>query len=139
MMPEEQLDLAAIREIEMVKARYCAASDMFDAARAAAILGEVLHEDLKADYMVKQFGSKEVLITFLAEEIKTNTEWIWHSLGTPIVEVDGDCAQGDWTVTVRMRRSDTEVPIELIGRYSDRFVRQDGKWQISAISFHSLQ
>lgn len=136
---EGQLDLRAIREIEMVKAKYCAASDMFDAARGADILGQVLHEDLRADYVVKHFSSKSALTRFLTEEIKADAEWIWHSLGSPIVEVNGDRAQGDWTVTVRMRRRGAEAPIELIGRYSDQFIRQDGRWQIAAISFHSLQ
>ena len=123
-------------EIANLKARYCAASDAapHDLEGSAAGLRACFVANATADYGFMQFDDPDKLIAFMGNAIGGGAQWMVHMLGSPNVEVNGDGATGDWTIAVQSRRKDGET-MQIVGRYSDRFVRTADGWRISHIKF----
>ncbi|MBC2667726.1 nuclear transport factor 2 family protein [Novosphingobium piscinae] len=123
-------------EIANLKARYCAASDRsaHDPTGAVAELIGYFVPEATADYGFVQFDSPDKLAGFMATAIGGGSEWMIHALGSPRIEVAGDTATGDWTITVHSKRRDGEQ-MQVVGRYSDRFVRTPDGWRIAHVGF----
>lgn len=123
-------------QIANLKARYCAAGDSApdDPEGAAVGLRACFVPDGTADYGFIQFDDPEKLIAFMGSAVGGGSEWMIHMLGSPQIEVDGDTANGDWTVAVHSKKRDGGALL-VVGRYSDRFVRTADGWRISHIKF----
>ncbi|MFN3472409.1 MAG: nuclear transport factor 2 family protein [Blastomonas sp.] len=131
-------DYAAIQNL---KARYCASADSScedrDAARAALLA--LFAPDVTADYGMEPIAGAEAVADFLSVAISGGSEWMIHNLHSPLVEIDGDGATGQWTVNVRMKRPGIAEPAFVFGRYHDAFRRVDGAWKIAAITFRRCE
>lgn len=59
-----------------------------------------------------------------------------HSLGTVIIELEGDVARAESYITAHhlARRGDGKPPLldTVLARYIDRFERRDGEWRIAS-------
>ena len=123
-------------EIANLKARYCAASDAapHDLEGSAAGLRACFVANATADYGFMQFDDPDKLIAFMGNAIGGGAQWMVHMLGSPRIELNGDQATGDWTIAVQSRRKDGET-MQIVGRYSDRFVRTADGWRIGHIKF----
>ncbi len=128
-------------QIQNLKARYCAASDSATEDREAALgkLLSLLTEGVKADYGFGEMEGGEALGAFVSDAIAGGSEWMIHNIHTPLIEIDGDTAKGDWTVNVRMKRTETGHVDFVFGRYSDEFVRVDGEWKFAKIRFRRYE
>jgi hypothetical protein len=64
---------------------------------------------------------------------------MWHSVGSPIINVDGDRATGRWTLTARAMAAGDGGPTPLLtyGRYADEFLRAGDAWRLSKIDFRN--
>ncbi|WP_052129725.1 nuclear transport factor 2 family protein [Sphingomonas sp. 35-24ZXX] len=123
-------------EIANLKARYCATSDRSsqDPEGAMTELVGYFVPDATADYGFVQFDSPDKLAGFMANAIGGGSEWMIHMLGSPRIEISGDDAAGDWTISVHSRRRDGETML-VVGRYSDRFRKTPDGWRISHVGF----
>lgn len=131
-------DYAAIQNL---KARYCASADSSceDRQVARAALTGLFAHDVTADYGMEPITGAEAVADFLSVAISGGSEWMIHNLHSPLVEVDGDTATGQWTVNVRMKRPGNAELAFVFGRYHDVFRRVDGAWKIAAITFRRCQ
>ena len=77
-------------------------------------------------------GQQQIGETF--EAFLKNFETVYHINGQQVVTLNGDKASGtSYCLTVLISDNDGEKTKQTIGvRYNDEFVRQDGKWLISA-------
>lgn len=128
-------------QIQNLKARYCRAADASPEGRKQALeaLLELFVEDVVADYGFGEMVGKEAIGTFLADQIAGGSEWMVHNIHSPLIEIDGDTATGEWTVNVRMKRRETGNIDFVFGRYADRCRRVDGKWKIERVSFRRYE
>jgi hypothetical protein len=124
-------------ELQKLKAVYCRAADMVvrDPVGARAILEDVFLPDATADYGVVICNGRTELLDYLVAAINGHNEWLQHFITTPLIEVDGDAATGDWALIVQLKQKHMSGKEMLVGRYSDRFRRTAAGWKISAITF----
>ena len=122
-------------EIQNLKARYCEAVDggTGDPTAMRIALGALFAEDMQADYGTGMLQGRAAVIEYLAEVICRPHAWLYHSLHTPLVEVDGDLATGRWTIIAYSRLHSSPDKQTQIGRYRDRFVRATEGWRFSLI------
>ena len=123
--------------IANLKATYCRAADMSttDHAAARAMFQGLFTEDFVGDYGFKLLNGEPEIVEFLLHAIGGGSEWMVHSLGSPLIVVDGDTATGGWTVQVASRRREGQGPMSVIGRYSDIFRKTAQGWRIASIKF----
>lgn len=62
---------------------------------------------------------------------------MWHSVHSPVIEVNGDEATGRWTLLAMAVPIDkpSAPPFSVYGRYIDSFRRVGGVWQQSKLYF----
>ena len=75
---------------------------------------------------------------FLCTAIAGNSEWVLHMIHTPLIEVAGETATGDWTVMAHLKRREGGRVDVVMGRYSDEFRRTPEGWRISRVTFTRL-
>ena len=63
--------------------------------------------------------------------------WVWHSFHSPIIDIDGDRASGQWTLLAYAISSGNAAaaPERIVGRYADEYVRVDGTWLQNRLEF----
>ena len=124
--------LAAKLEIQSIKALYCEGVDLLsDKEESRRILQSVLSEDVRADYGNGVYEGRDVVVAFLVDEVCASRAWLWHSIHTPFLSVDGDRGVGRWTVDVFMKAKGSEAVQSAIGRYIDEFRHTPEGWRIS--------
>jgi hypothetical protein len=130
----------AALQIANLKARYCAAADLFpsDPVTARRELLDCLTSDFSGDYGVAQFSGPEQIADFLQTAVGGGSEWMVHHLTSPRIVVEGASAVGDWAIVVHSKRRDSGERMEVVGRYSDRFQMTEGGWRIAAIRFQQM-
>ena len=129
--------LSDLLRLQAIKAAYCETVDacVKDGAAAAARLGEIFTEDVRADYGMGALNGRNAVVRFLVDAIVANNDALWHSIQTPRIEVTGDTAVGRWTLIVKMKRKGAATSEELFGRYLDEFRRTPQGWRISSVRF----
>ena len=100
-----------------------------------AALKALFTEDVRADYGIAALHGGDAVAAFLADTIAAGSAWMVHNIHSPLIEVDGDSATGNWTVNVRTKRTGIGAVDLIFGRYADRFRRVEGAWKIAAIAF----
>ena len=123
--------------IANLKASYCRAADTScsDPDAARALFAELFVEDFVGDYGFKVMNGPQEITEFMIQAIGGGSEWMIHTLGSPKIELDGNAATGDWTITVDSRRREGAGLMRVVGRYSDTFRRTDNGWKIASIKF----
>jgi hypothetical protein len=126
--------------IANLKARYCAAADLSasDQDQARCLLADIFADDFVGDYGAGLLEGPQAIIDFLCTAISANSEWMIHMLHSPCIEINGNCATGDWTVLGYMKRRATGVIDTVMGRYSDIFRLTPQGWRISHVTFTRL-
>lgn len=129
-------------EIANLKARYCLAADTScnDPDKALAMFNGLFTADFVGDYGFKVMHGQAEIAAFMIQAIGGGSAWMLHCLGSPLIVVDGDTANADWTIQVESRRkadSDggTGDLMTVVGRYSDTFRRTADGWRIATIAF----
>ena len=123
--------------IQNAKARYCAAVDGLtdDRMGAAEVFKRIFLPDVTGDYGYEPLLGADALTDFLCNAIAGNSQWRIHMLHSPLITIEGDSANGDWTVMVYLKRPG-DGPVDMVlGRYSDDFQRTADGWRISRVRF----
>ena len=117
--------------IQNLKARYCLGADLSpeDAAGARLVFDEILTDDVVGDYGMGELIGREALTDFLVTAIAANSEWMIHMLHSPLIDIDGERAKGQWTVLVKTQRRGGAVET-VFGRYEDEFILTPAGWKI---------
>ncbi|WP_165189724.1 nuclear transport factor 2 family protein [Caulobacter soli] len=127
--------------IQNLKARYCAVADSAaddPEGALAAFRSTVFLPDVTADYGFDPMQGVDTLGSFLCTAIAGNSEWVLHMIHTPMIEIAGDTARGDWTVMAHLKRRETGEVDLVRGRYSDEFRRTPEGWRIARVTFTRL-
>lgn len=135
-MNEDELKrLYDVIEIQALKARYCAASDAIvkDRAKAAAQFQDLFTEDATCDYGMGKLDGRDALCNFLIDTIGSAMEQLWHSVHTPLIEIDGDTAKGRWSGILRSRPKGADSFQMQYGHYADTFRRTPSGWRIASL------
>jgi SnoaL-like protein len=126
-----------ILHLQAMKATYCEIVDacVKDSGTAAARLAELFTEDVQADYGMGLLNGRKAAIDFLIGTIVASNDSLWHAIHTPLIDVSGDTAAGQWTLMVRSKPKSSTTFNTLHGRYLDEFRRTQQGWRISSIRF----
>lgn len=140
---EKLQKLIDIEEVKTVKSLYCDLIDRLvrdrdpdDAVRLSALFTQ----DVVFDFGTLGFGrfeGREAVVRFFQHTLPGFAAWTWHSVHSPVIQIKGDEAEGQWTLYAR------SVPVggepapssPTIGRYADRFRRENGTWKQTSMRF----
>ncbi|NGP07381.1 nuclear transport factor 2 family protein [Rhodococcus sp. 14C212] len=128
MTPEVLADRERIREILHL---YCRAVDRGD----RELLSSLYHPDAVDDHG-SFVGSAEEFVEHAMAGVDTRYESTTHSLGTIIIDLDGDTAYTESYFTgMHLLKPNGENDRKLltsVGRYVDRFERRNNEWRIAS-------
>jgi ketosteroid isomerase-like protein len=127
----------AYREIENLIYRYAERIDAGDLEGVAALFSDAAIVAPAHDTRVT--GYDEVLAMYRAAcriYPETGTPRTRHVTTNVLIEAEGDSATARSTYTVFQATEALPLQPIIIGRYSDRFRRRDGRWQFSERSMH---
>ncbi|MEO6248231.1 MAG: nuclear transport factor 2 family protein [Sphingomicrobium sp.] len=129
-----------VHAIQNLKAQYCqtidrAAGDA-DGVRDAFVA--LFLTDVAADYGHGTMVGAAQLSDFLCSAIAQSSEWAMHMIHTPLINVEGDRATGQWTVMTHLKRRETGQVDVVLGRYVDGFRLTAEGWRIASVTFSRL-
>lgn len=139
MSGEQYQRVSDILDIMALKARYCELADAIPLQDQAAVppFVDLFTLDVQGDYGRGPIYGRDALVGFLITEAIARQAWMFHAIGSPQIDIDGDNANGRWTVTAHMKPKDALTINTFIGRYSDEFRRTSDGWKISAMRFEA--
>jgi hypothetical protein len=129
-----------VQAIQNLKARYCAVADSAagDPEGARRAFGAIFMPDIVADYGYGPMHGADALGDFLCTAIAAGSEWVLHMIHSPMIEITGETARGDWTVMAHLkRRAGGQVDV-VLGRYADEFRLTPEGWRITRVTFSRL-
>lgn len=129
--------LADVEAIRLLKPKY---GDLIDRlvrgpeAGDAEQLAILFTEDAVLDFKsaLGRHEGRDAIVRFFTEQLPAVTAWMWHSFHSPLIEVDGDEAEGRWTLyALSVGKDDPHAPPRATyGRYVDRYVRTGDGWRL---------
>jgi hypothetical protein len=126
-----------ILEIQALKALYCEAVDssVKDRAQASQQLRELCLEDVMGDLGFGVQKGRDELIKFIMQGLSGTSDWLFHAIHSPRIEVNGDVAIGRWTVIAGTRAKGAGQVLMSTGRYRDVFRRTSAGWKMQDVVF----
>lgn len=135
--------LADIQDIQRIKGLYC---DLIDRIRREGKNTDVEHlaslftEDAVLDFSSLGQGTPKgrvAIVEHFTKTLPSAVAWMWHSVHTPVIEINGDEATGRWTLLAMAVPIDnpSTPPFSVYGRYIDTFRRIGGVWYQSSLCF----
>lgn len=138
-MDPETRRLADIEAIRRLKAAYgLAFDDLINsyAPEKAGRFGALFTEEVEAKFADSPATSgRAAIVDFIAVQVRSRRAWMWHSFHSPLIEVDGDTATGQWTVHCVAMCKGAAKADTIIGRYRDVYVRTPEGWRQSSLVF----
>lgn len=115
--------LADIEDIKQLKARYASACDE---DYNPDLLAPLFAEDAIWDGSILGYAEgREAIHAFFAAS-SSLVPFAVHQITTPLIEIDGDTATGQWYLWQPMVFQGEAL--WLSAKYNDTYVRQDGQW-----------
>lgn len=136
-------NLADIEDIHRIKGLYC---DLIDRIRREGKpadvdrLAALFTEDAVLDFSSLNMGiytGRTAIVEHFTKNLPALVTWMWHSVSSPIIEVSGDSAIGQWTLysLADFQAKPSTLPPATYGRYTDTFKRVGGGWYQSSLYF----
>lgn len=120
-------DIEALRQL---KHRYCAyCDDSYDAARLAPLFTEDAVWD---GGPMGRFVGRAAIHEFFAGCSKL-VPFAIHHVTNAILQVDGDCATGEWLLWEPIVFAQGDQALWMAGRYLDQYRRVDGEWRFAHV------
>jgi len=148
-MPSEKelQKLIDFQAICRLKALYCEIIDRYipgNQPEDAAKLAEIWTEDAELDFTNMGLGvtrGRAAIVELFAKTLPITTSFSWHSIHSPIIDIDVDKALGRWTISALTTR--TSAPngqtFGTFGRYRDEYRRENGVWRQSKLYFDAVR
>ena len=120
-----------------LKARYCHRIDDRDHEGAAAVFTEDGVWDGGGAF--GRAEGRQAIADFFRDVQRETVSFAIHSVSNPLIEVEGDEAIGRWYLWMpcTFRVDGGEQAMWGSGRYTDRFERRSGEWQIREMRLDS--
>ena len=126
-------DLKAEWEIRNLIATYMLRADVRDAEGVSELFakdGVLDIEGLRIPGLEEtKYKGREAITKLFREVIGPVPCFMWHLAHTPLIEVHGNNAIGQWAWTALIRFPDSDA-MECGGIYNDEYVKTDGGWKI---------
>lgn len=124
--------LEDIESIKKLKYLYCYLVDAGIAGDESKMDELITHftDDAWIDF--SEFGihrGKDAVAKFYKEAVAQDLSYSAHMVSNPIIEVDGDKAEGKWYVFVPCTFRATDTPVWLQGKYEEEYVKVEGEWK----------
>ncbi len=134
---------ADYRAISRIKGLYCDTIDRIIRDKQPddeAILRSLFTEDAVIDFTNLDgniYRGRDAIVALFVDHHPTFVDWMWHAVGTEVIDIDGDTAKGRWTLHAQglMKGRTDDVPGHTYGRYIDEFRKEDGVWRQSKVYF----
>ena len=129
--------LVDIHEICELKYRYCEyCDDNYNATGISTLFVRDGVYETAAGLMVR--GRDNIRALF--ESPDARLPFAVHSVGNPIIEIDGDSARASWKLfqPASLDRGRGVEAVWIAGRYSDRYSRVHGEWRFEHVYFEML-
>ncbi|UCD56104.1 MAG: nuclear transport factor 2 family protein [Candidatus Hydrogenedentota bacterium] len=123
--------------IKKLRARYCYLVDDAVAGDTAKWDEFMTHfvDDSWIDFeLLGRHEGKEAVGKFYREVVASTLSYSAHMVSNPIIEVDGDEAQGRWYVHVPLTGRAEDMAGWLQGRYEEEYVKVNGQWKWKSIT-----
>jgi SnoaL-like domain len=135
--------LSDYQQIVAVKYRYGELIDKIvrdPGQEDAEQLADLVTEDAIFEYyeLLGRHEGRKNIVHLFTETLPSKNAWMWHSFFNPIVEINGDRAEGRFKLLAMSVRKGGPVaaPSTTYGRYVDQFVRcSDGRWRQCGLQF----
>jgi len=135
--------LADVNDIVRCKARYGILVDLLvtdpSDAQSLEALVSLFTPNARFEFggRIGTFEGAGGIRQFYGETLPSQRSWVWHSFHSPCVEVSGDVAIAQWTISALAvtKGSEGQQPESIYGRYRDRLQRIDGLWLQSELVF----
>jgi hypothetical protein len=103
-------------------------------------LADLVTEDALFEYyeLLGRHEGRKNIVRLFTETLPSKNAWMWHSFFNPIVDINGDRAEGRFKLLAMSVRKGGPVaaPSTTYGRYVDQFVRgADGRWRQCGLQF----
>lgn len=115
--------LADIEDIKQLKARYAGACDE---DYNPDLLAPLFAEDAIWDGSILGYAEGRAAIHEFFAASSSLVPFAVHQITTPLIEIDGDTATGQWYLWQPMVFQGEAL--WLSAKYNDKYVRQDGQW-----------
>jgi ketosteroid isomerase-like protein len=126
--------LEDVEEIKRLKRRYCAyCDDNYDADALAGLFTEDAVWD--GGIRGKSVGREEIRRFF--KDAPQRLPFAIHMVLNPIIEVDGDRAEGTWYLFQPCTFADGNRAMWGAARYDEVYVRVDGEWKFQSLKLTS--
>jgi hypothetical protein len=137
------LNLVDVHEICRIKGLYVDTIDRIVRDRQPddiEKLGNLFADDSIIDFTQLGIGvidGKKAIVELFSETMPTATAWMWHKIGSPVIDVNVDHAVGRWTLYAlsTLVSDPTARPSATYGRYVDEFRRTAEGWKCVKIFF----
>lgn len=106
----------------------------------AVALSMLFTEDCVLDFM-QIFGrvlrGRAAIVEHFSTTLPGLRAWTWHVFSNPMIDIKGDQAEAQWYMYAMStpRSSAQESPKVTYGRYRDHYVRSEGGWLQSGLTF----
>lgn len=127
---EELLDRIAIQELRY---NYCRHLDAESWDEWLALFTEDIAYDASAVPGMGVYEGKDALAEFVDEVLSSASEYSAHHAFHPIIDIDGDEAEGRWVLDEVAVGTDGSV-VWMQGVYEDEYRRVDGEWKFAKVS-----
>ena len=134
---------ADYRAISRIKGLYCDTIDRIVRDQQpgdAALLASLWTEDAVFDFTEIDgniYRGREAIVALFTGFHVENVEWMWHAVSSEVIDVNGDTAQGRWTLHAQglSKERTSDAPNHVYGRYIDEFRKESGVWRQSKLFF----
>ena len=128
-------DLVAIREIEQLKYRYVRALDHKD----WELFRSCFADDATATYGDRlEFADPDAIVAYMRENLGPSMITL-HQVHHPEIELDGDEANGTWSLQDRVIMTEFRLLLDGCSCYRDRYARgADGAWRIVRTGYERI-
>ena len=123
------LRLEDIEAIKQLKAEYCY---RIDAGQIDVLMKRFTKDAVWDGGPMGRFEGREAIRKFL-HDLPQQLSFLLHWVMNPWIEVSGDEATGRWYLLEPCTAAGAERAIWGAGRYEERYVRRDGRWQFREI------
>jgi hypothetical protein len=138
--------LIDIEDIRQLKARFGLLMDSLCQSHEdfmATEFGELFTEDATMDSAAfGHFAGRAQIQNLFSVAVPSQMRAMWHTIQSPIIELNGDRASGRWTMMARVypvSAAPSAPPVVAFGRYTDEYRRVEGRWRIAKMYFENSQ
>jgi hypothetical protein len=131
-------DLEDIRQLKYTYARLVDKMLEQHTPAEEQALADLFLPDAVADFGARLgvIEGRAAIKKLFTETLPSGRAWVMHLIASPLLQVDGDRARGEWMVMALTETKQGAARSTVVGRYVDDYVRTPAGWRIQRQLFH---